>query len=96
LLISGSTAREIAERHGVSPARSASLLDIFACVTQSVLPYGAQILLAASIAKASPLELVGQVHYGWLLALVALASIALGLPRRALQPTPVPGLAQAG
>lgn len=93
LLISGNTAREIAERHGVSPARSASLLDVFACVTQSVLPYGAQILLAASIAKASPLQLVGTVHYGWLLALVALASIALGLPRRAVQP----GLAaQAG
>ena len=86
LLISGSTAREIAERHGVSPARSASLLDVFACVTQSVLPYGAQILLAASIAKASPLELVGQVHYGWLLALAALASIALGLPHAATQP----------
>lgn len=85
-LISGSTAREIAQRHGVSPAHSASLLDIFACVTQSVLPYGAQILLAASIARASPLELVGQVHYGWLLALVTLASIALGLPRRALRP----------
>lgn len=82
LLISGNTAREIAQRHGVSPARSASLLDIFACVTQSVLPYGAQILLAASIAKASPLALVGTVHYGWLLALVALGSIAFGLPRR--------------
>lgn len=83
LLISGSTAREIAQRHGVSPARSASLLDVFACVTQSVLPYGAQILLAASIAKTSPLALVGQVHYGWLLALVALGSIAVGWPRRA-------------
>lgn len=82
LLISGNTAREIAQRHGVSPARSASLLDIFACVTQSVLPYGAQILLAASIAKTSPLALVGTVHYGWLLALMALASIVLGLPRR--------------
>lgn len=82
LLISGNTAREIAQRHGVSPARSASLLDIFACVTQSVLPYGAQILLAASIAKASPLALVGTVHYGWLLALVAVGSIAFGLPRR--------------
>ncbi|WP_313914651.1 hypothetical protein [Tahibacter sp.] len=70
----------------MSPARSASLLDIFACVTQSVLPYGAQILLAASIARTSPLELVGQVHYGWLLALVTLASIALGLPRSALRP----------
>jgi Na+/H+ antiporter NhaC len=84
LLISGNTAREIAQRHGVSPARSASLLDVFACVTQSVLPYGAQILLAASIAKASPLVLVGTVHYGWLLALCALASIALGWPRRAV------------
>lgn len=86
LLISGSTAREIAERHGVSPARSASLLDVFACVTQSVLPYGAQILLAASIAKASPLDLVGQVHYGWLLALAALASIMFGLPHAAVRP----------
>lgn len=56
-------------------------------MTRSVLPYGAQILLAASIAKASPLELVGQVHYGWLLAMGTLASIAFGQPRRALRPT---------
>lgn len=97
LLISGSTAREIAEKHGVSPARSASLLDVFVCVTQSVLPYGAQILLAASIAKASPLQLVGQVHYGWLLALAALASIVFGLPRGLTRAQPAAALApQAG
>lgn len=93
LLVSGSTAREIAQRHGVSPARSASLLDVFACVTQSVLPYGAQILLAASIAKASPLQLLGKVHYGWLLALVALTSIAAKRPRAAAVTRPAP---QAG
>ena len=54
-----------------SPRRSASLLDIFACVTQGVLPYGAQILLAASLASISPLALAGKVHYCWLLALSA-------------------------
>lgn len=86
LLISGSTAREIAQRHGIGPARNASLLDVFACATQSVLPYGAQILLAASIAQVSPLQLIGKVHYGWLLALAALASILAGLPRRHAAP----------
>lgn len=88
LLIAGNTARDIAERHGISPARSASLLDVYACVTQSVLPYGAQILLAASIAKTSPLALVGTVHYGWLLALVATAAILIGLPRAHAAPVP--------
>lgn len=89
LLIAGNTARDIAERHGISPARSASLLDIYACATQSVLPYGAQILLAASIAKVSPLAIVGTVHYGWLLALVTTVAIILGLPRAHAAPVPV-------
>ena len=71
ILVAGSVARDIAQRHDISPRRSASLLDIFACVTQGVLPYGAQILLAASLASISPLALAGKVHYCWLLALSA-------------------------
>lgn len=67
ILISGGVARDIAERHNVPPARAASLLDIFVCSVQSLLPYGAQILLAASLAGLSPLELIGQAHYCWLL-----------------------------
>ena len=63
--------KPIARRHDISPRRSASLLDIFACVTQGVLPYGAQILLAASLDSISPLALAGKVHYCWLLALSA-------------------------
>lgn len=73
ILVSGSLARDIAQRHGISPRRAASVLDIFACVVQGVLPYGAQILLAASLAAASPLALAGSVHYCWLLALSAVA-----------------------
>ncbi|MDR6992850.1 Na+/H+ antiporter NhaC family protein [Luteimonas sp. 3794] len=72
ILVSGSVARDIAGQHGISPRRAASLLDIFACVAQGVLPYGAQILLAASLASVSPLALAGSVHYCWLLGAVAI------------------------
>src|SRR3546814_1830956 len=68
ILVGGGLARDIAVRHGISPKRSASLLDIFACVVQGVLPYGAQILLAGSLAAVSPLALAGKVYYCWILA----------------------------
>ena len=72
ILISGNLARDVASDHGVPAARAASVLDIFACVTQGLLPYGAQILLAASLGSVSPLALVGSVHYAWLLGVVAI------------------------
>ncbi len=84
ILISGSVARDIAERHGVPRARAASLLDIFVCSVQSLLPYGAQILLAASLAGLSPLVLVGKAHYCWLLAAVTAVFMLLPGKRRAL------------
>ena len=76
ILVGGSVARDIAQRHDISPRRSASLLDIFACVPQGLLPYGAQILLAASLASVSPLAIAGKVYYCWILAAVAIAFIA--------------------
>jgi Na+/H+ antiporter NhaC len=84
ILVGGSVARDIAERHGISPRRSASLLDIFACVVQGVLPYGAQILLAGSLAAVSPLALAGQVHYCWILAAVTIGFMLW--PARRLAP----------
>ena len=80
ILVSGDVARDIAQRHGISPRRAASVLDIFACVPQGILPYGAQILLAAGLASVSPLALSGTVFYCWILALVTLGFIAW--PRR--------------
>lgn len=81
ILINGSVAKDIAARYQVDPRRSASLLDIFSCVVQGVLPYGAQILLASSLAKVSPLALVGYVQYSWLLAVAALLSIFIKWPK---------------
>jgi Na+/H+ antiporter NhaC len=82
ILISGSLAKDIAERHDITPRRSASVLDIFACVVQGVLPYGAQILLASSLAAVSPLALAGSVYYCWLLALVAVGFMLWPARRR--------------
>ena len=84
ILVTGGLAKDIAQRHGISPRRAASVLDIFACVVQGVLPYGAQILLAASLAAVSPLALAGSVYYCWLLALSAIGFMLW--PRRAAAP----------
>ncbi|RNF84922.1 Na+/H+ antiporter NhaC family protein [Montanilutibacter psychrotolerans] len=88
ILISGSLARDIAQQHGVAPARAASVLDIFACVTQGVLPYGAQILLAASLGAVSPLALAGSVYYSWLLGAITIAVMLWPTRNRARQPAP--------
>ncbi len=81
IILSGEVAKNIADAEDVDPKRSASLLDIFSCVVQGVIPWGAQILLAGSLAGLSPLALVSSVYYCWLLALAALVSIILGRPR---------------
>jgi len=75
ILLAGDVARNIADERGLSRPRTASVLDIFACVTQGSLPYGAQHLLGASLAGLSPLAIAGTVHYCWILGLVAIGFI---------------------
>lgn len=81
IILSGDMAREVAQVYGVDPKRAAALLDIFSCVVQGLIPYGAQLLLACSIAKMSPVELIGSVYYCWVLAIFAIAAIALRFPK---------------
>jgi Na+/H+ antiporter NhaC len=80
ILISGSLAKDIATRYGVDAKRSASIMDVTACVIQGILPYGAQMLLAASLSGLSPLDLVTAVVYCWCLGLVMIGSIMIGRP----------------
>ena len=77
IIISGDVAKDIANEHGIEPKQTASLLDIFSCAVQGVIPWGAQLLLAGSIAGLSPVELSLSVHYCLALAVIALASIWL-------------------
>lgn len=83
IVLSGPIAKEIADKHGIEPKRSASILDIFSCVWQGIIPYGAQILLAGSLANISPFAIIPNLWYQFLLAIAALVAIAVGFPKSA-------------
>lgn len=75
ILSVGGIAREIADRFGVDRRKSASLLDTFSCFTQGIIPYGAQLLMAASLAAISPLEIIGYLYYPFILGGCAVVAI---------------------
>lgn len=69
ILVSGTIARKIAERLSLNRIKVASALDIFACVVQGFLPYGAQVLLLLSYGNGqlNYFELVSNTWYIWFL-----------------------------
>ena len=83
IIVAGDMAREVSHTYKVDPRRTASLLDIFSCVFQGVIPYGAQLVVAASLATQasttgqtfSAAGLVGSMWYCWILAAFGLLSI---------------------
>lgn len=75
IIMSGPIAKNIAEKFHVDPRRSASLLDIFSCVIQGIIPYGAQLLMAAGIGHSSPLFIMQYLYYPYLLGIGATISI---------------------
>lgn len=77
----GSIARNISRRFGVSPQKTASLLDSSSCVVQSLIPYGAQALLAASLAGISPVAAIPYLYYPLALAVMLALSIIFRFPR---------------
>lgn len=78
----GGIARDIAERYGIDPRKSASLLDSASCVVQCLIPYGAQTLLATSLAGISPASPFPYLYYPWALAAMIALSIIFLFPRR--------------
>ena len=80
IILSGPMAQKMAKAHKVDPRRTASLLDVFSCVFQGIIPYGAQLLSASSLTAAygvaiSTVEIIPNIWYCWILAVVAVASI---------------------
>ena len=77
ILIAGPVAKDLSPEYEVDPRRNASLLDTFSCVIQGLIPYGAQLLIAAGATngKVSPVEIVPYVWYCFLLAIFAVLSI---------------------
>lgn len=82
ILTVGPIARDIAARFGLDPRKSASLLDTFSCLVQGLIPYGAQLMMAAGLAGVSPLEIVRYLYYPLAMGAFALAAILLRYPRK--------------
>ena len=75
ILTVGPLARRIAEQCGVDPRRSASILDTFSCLAQSVIPYGAQLLIASGLAMLSPVSIIPYLYYPFVMGLFAAGAI---------------------
>lgn len=78
----GRIARNISRVYGVDKRRVASLLDTSSCFMQGIIPYGAQMLMAAGLAKLNPLDILPYLYYPFTLAIVVVGSILLRLPRK--------------
>lgn len=78
----GKIAKQIGDRFGVDNRKCASLLDTFSCCMQGIIPYGAQMLMAAGLAKLNPIEIVPFLYYPFVLFAVAIMCIVFRLPRR--------------
>lgn len=82
LIMAGPIAKDIADKFHVDPRKSASILDIFSCFVQGIIPYGAQLLMAAGLGAVSPIEIMQYLYYPYLLGLGGLLAILFKYPRK--------------
>jgi len=81
IIIAGPLAKSISENYGVDARKSASILDIFSCSIQGLIPYGAQALLVAEVAGISPVSIIPYAFYPVLIAVCGLIAIRFSLPK---------------
>lgn len=82
IITAGPLANDIATRFGVDKRKSASILDTFSCFTQGLIPYGAQLLMAAGLASVSPIAILPHLYYPFIMGACALLSILFRYPRK--------------
>ena len=82
ILTVGEISKKIGDRYGLDNRKCASILDTFSCCIQGILPYGAQVLMAAGLAKVNPIEIIPYLYYPMCLGAIAFLSILLRYPRR--------------
>ena len=82
ILTVGGISKQIGDKYGVDKRKAASILDTFSCCVQGLIPYGAQLLMAAGLAKINPVSIVPYLYYPFLIGVFALLSIFFRYPRR--------------
>ena len=75
IVMTGPIAKEISEEFDVDPRRSASLLDMFTSVGQGIIPYGAQLLSAATLTGLTPLQIIPNLYYPLLMGVCGVLAI---------------------
>ena len=78
----GGIAKQIADRFGVDSRKCASILDTFSCMVQGLIPYGAQMLMAAGLAQLNPISILPYLYYPFAIGIAALLSILIRYPKR--------------
>ena len=78
IVMAGPIAKEVSNVYDIEPARTASLMDIFSCVWQGIIPYGAQLLIAAGLAGIGSITIIPFLFYQGFLLIAVLVSIAVG------------------
>ena len=78
----GSIAKQIGDRYGVDNKKAASILDTCSCFIQGLIPYGAQLLIAAGLATINPVCIIPFLFYPFAIGVATLLSILLRYPRR--------------
>ena len=78
----GGIAKQIGDRFGVDNKKCASILDTFSCFVQGIIPYGAQILMAAGLASIAPITIIPYLIYPFILGLTALMAILFRYPKK--------------
>lgn len=82
ILTVGGLVRRVSERYGIDPRRAASLLDTASCCVQGIIPYGAQILMAAGLSSAAPMGILAYLYYPYCLLAMLMIAIIFRFPRR--------------
>ena len=82
ILTVGGIAKQIGDRYGVDNRKCASILDTFSCTMQGIIPYGAQMLMAAGLAQLNPISILPYLYYPLAIGIAALLSILLRYPKR--------------
>ena len=83
IVMAGPIVKEMSANYKITPKKAASIMDIFSCVIQGILPYGAQMLYAVSAVATldhiiSAFDIIPYMFYPFLLLISVLISIAFG------------------
>ena len=82
IITTGPIAKDVAKRFGIDPRKSASILDTASCFTQGLLPYGAQVLIAAGLSGLNPIVIIPYLFYPMLIGIALVLAIIFRYPRK--------------